>query len=111
MIELLCMLWNQYNLATIRRSEFLSKQITGILNFANWSSDYLTFQKSEFQKKIQLEFPESETKSEFRFRWGSQKSEPKIGIPNQAKHHPNIYHEAYRPTHAGIWNIPWVLPQ
>ncbi len=27
------------------------------------------------------------------------------------KHHPNIYHEAHCPTHAGIWNIPWVLPQ
>ncbi len=27
------------------------------------------------------------------------------------KHHPDIYHEAHRPTHAGIWNIPWVLPK
>jgi hypothetical protein len=27
------------------------------------------------------------------------------------KHHPDIYHEAHHPTHAGIWNIPWVLPQ
>ncbi len=26
---------------------------------------------------------ESKAESEFRFRWGSQKSEPKIGIPNQ----------------------------
>ncbi len=27
------------------------------------------------------------------------------------KHHPDIDHEAYYPTHAGIWNIPRVLPQ
>jgi hypothetical protein len=27
------------------------------------------------------------------------------------KHHPDIYHEAHRPTHAGVWNIPQVLPQ
>jgi hypothetical protein len=27
------------------------------------------------------------------------------------KHHPNIYHEAHHPTHAGIWNVPRVLPQ
>ncbi len=27
------------------------------------------------------------------------------------KHHPNIYHKAHHPTHAGIWNVPQVLPQ
>ncbi len=27
------------------------------------------------------------------------------------KHHPDIDHEAHCPTHAGIWNIPLVLPQ
>jgi hypothetical protein len=26
------------------------------------------------------------------------------------KHHPDIYHEAHRPTHAGIWNVPPVSP-
>jgi hypothetical protein len=26
------------------------------------------------------------------------------------KHHPNIYHEALRPTHAGIWIVPPVSP-
>jgi hypothetical protein len=51
------------------------------------------FRKSEFQfsdspnigikKKIQLESLESQTESESRLQWGSQKSEPKIGIPNQ----------------------------
>jgi hypothetical protein len=45
------MLWSQYKLATIRRTEFLRKEITGILNIANWNSDFLTLQTSEFQKK------------------------------------------------------------
>ncbi len=26
------------------------------------------------------------------------------------KHHPDIYHEAHRSTHAGIWNVPMVSP-
>jgi hypothetical protein len=26
------------------------------------------------------------------------------------KHHPDVYHEAHRPTHAGIWNVPQVSP-
>jgi hypothetical protein len=51
-IELLYMLWNPYKLAMMRCSEFLRQQITGILNFANQNSNYLTFQKLEFQKKI-----------------------------------------------------------
>ncbi len=78
------MLWSQYKLAMMRGSEFLCNQITGIPNFANQNFDFLTFQTSEFQKKIQPESLESKTESEFRFQWGSQKSEPKIGIPNQA---------------------------
>jgi hypothetical protein len=77
------MLWSQYKLATIRRTEFLRKEITGILNIANQNSDFLTLQTSEIQKKIQPESSESNTESEFRLQWGSQKSEPKIGIPNQ----------------------------
>ena len=44
------MLWSQYKLATIRRTEFLRKQITGIPNIANWNSNFLTLQTSEFQK-------------------------------------------------------------
>jgi hypothetical protein len=43
------MLWSQFKLATMRRSEFLRKQITEIPNFANGNSDFLTFQTSEFQ--------------------------------------------------------------
>jgi hypothetical protein len=35
----------------MRRNEFLRKQITRITNFANRNSDFLTFQKLEFQKK------------------------------------------------------------
>jgi hypothetical protein len=34
----------------MRCSEFLRKQITGILNFANCNSSFLTFQTSELQK-------------------------------------------------------------
>jgi hypothetical protein len=45
------MFWSQYKLATIRRTEFLHKEITGIPNIANWNSDFLTLQTSEFQKK------------------------------------------------------------
>ena len=54
------------------------------------------YRKSEFQfsdspdirilKKIQPKYSESKTESEFRLRWGSQKSELKIGIPNQGSH-------------------------
>ncbi len=51
-IKSLYMLWSQYKLVMMRRSEFLCKQITGIPNFTNWNSNSLTFQTSEFQKKI-----------------------------------------------------------
>jgi hypothetical protein len=77
------MLWSQYKLATKRRSEFPRKQITGIPNFANRNSDFLSFQTLEFQKK-RPESPESKTELELCFRWGSQKLEQKIGITNQA---------------------------
>ncbi len=50
-IQSLYMLWSQYKLATIRRTEFLRKEITGIPNIANWNSGFLTLQTSEFQKK------------------------------------------------------------
>ncbi len=42
------------------------------------------FSTAEFKNKFRPEYPESKTESEFRFWWGSQKLEPKIGIPNQA---------------------------
>jgi hypothetical protein len=45
------MLWSQYKLAMIRRTEFLCKEIAGIPNIANRNSDFLTLQTSEFQKK------------------------------------------------------------
>jgi hypothetical protein len=45
------MLWSQYKLARMIHTEFLRKQITGIPNFANWNSNFLTLQTSEFQKK------------------------------------------------------------
>jgi hypothetical protein len=39
------------------------------------------FSRAEFKKRLRLEYLELETELEFRFRWGSQKSESKIGIP------------------------------
>ena len=45
------MLWSQYKLATIRCTEFLRKEITGIPNIANRNSDFLTLLTLEFQKK------------------------------------------------------------
>jgi hypothetical protein len=48
------------------------------------------------------------SKNQFCYYWDA-------GSKNRADcsttHHPNIYHEAHCPTHAGIWNIPQVLPQ
>jgi hypothetical protein len=45
------MLWSQYKVATIRCTEFLCKQITGIPIIANRNSNFLTLQTLEFQKK------------------------------------------------------------
>ncbi len=45
---------------------------------------FLDFFNNGIQKKIRPESLESKAESEFRFQWGSQKLEPKIGIPNQA---------------------------
>jgi hypothetical protein len=80
------MLWSQYKLATMRRTEFLREEITRFPNIANQNLGFLTLQTSEFQKKIQPESSESKMESEFRLRWGSQKLEPKIGILNQTQH-------------------------
>jgi hypothetical protein len=72
------MLWSQYKLAlsscarNCRNSEKLQ---IGIPIF--WLSRNLNF-----KKKIRPESLESETDPEFCFRLGSQKSEPKIEIPN-----------------------------
>jgi hypothetical protein len=77
------MLRSQYKLAAIRRTEFLGKEIIGIPNIANRNSDFLTLQTLNFKKKIPPESLESKTESEFCLQLGSQKLEPKIGIPNQ----------------------------
>jgi hypothetical protein len=79
------MLWRRYKSVTMRRTEFLRKEITGIPNIATRNSNFLTLQTSEFQKQYPLESSESKTESEFCLRWGSQKSDTKIGIPNQGK--------------------------
>ncbi len=77
------MLWSQYKLATIRRNEFLRKEITGIPNIPNRNSNFLTLQSSEFQKMLRPESLEPKMESEFHLQWGSLKLELKIGIPNQ----------------------------
>ncbi len=65
----------------MRCIEFLS---LSFLEFRISESEFwfLNFLTAEFEKKIRPESLESKTESEFRFQWGSQKSEPKIGIPN-----------------------------
>jgi hypothetical protein len=80
------MLWSQYKLATIRRTEFLRKEITGIPNIANQNSNFLTLQTLEFQNKnltgifgikngigfpLTMGVPEIRTKN-----WNSQPSMP-----------------------------------
>ncbi len=78
------MLWSQYKLATMRRSEFLRKQITGIPNIANQNSNFLTLQTSKFQKIIPTGIFGIYNGIGIPLTRGSQKSEPKIRIPNQA---------------------------
>jgi hypothetical protein len=44
---------------------------------------------------------------QFRYYWDAGS---KNWADYSTKHHPDIYHKAHRPTHAGIWNVPLVLP-
>jgi hypothetical protein len=53
--------------------------------FLHRNSDFLTLQTLEFKKKIRPVSSESKMESEFCLQWESQKSEPKIGIPNLGK--------------------------
>ncbi len=48
------------------------------------------------------------SQNQFRYYWNAGS---KNWADYSTKHHPNIYDEAHCPTHAGVWNIPWVLPQ
>ncbi len=57
--------------------------ITGILNFGIGIPIFWLSRHRNFKRKFPTESSESKTESEFRLRWGSQKSEPKIEIPNQ----------------------------
>ncbi len=112
-IKSLYMLWSQYKLARIRRTEFLRKEITGILNIPNWNSNFLTLQTSEFQKIIRPESSDSNTESEFRLQWGSQKSEPKIGIPNQDQIHvvtTKVSQTSQLPPSTPLFCFWWELP-
>jgi hypothetical protein len=77
------MLWSQYKLATIRRTEFLHKEITRNPNIPNQNSDFLILQTLEFQEKKPTRIFGIENGIGILLRWGSQKSEPKIGISNQ----------------------------
>ncbi len=73
---------SRHSLPKLRNSCYIV-YISPTLNIANQNSDFLTLLTSEFQKKIRPESSESKTELELRLQWGSQKSEPKIGIPNQ----------------------------
>ncbi len=57
----------------------------------------MSFQQQNSQKKIRTEYLESETESEFHYQWGSQKSEPKIGIPNLAPSAPVMFSNTIKP--------------
>jgi hypothetical protein len=48
------------------------------------------------------------SQNQFRYYWGASS---KNWADYSTKHHPNIYHVSHFPTRAGIWNVPWVLPQ
>jgi hypothetical protein len=69
-------------LCEMRCIQYLRLYFFGIPNFGIGVSISQLF-NSGIQKKIQPESSESISESEFCFQWGSQKSEPKIGIPNQ----------------------------
>jgi hypothetical protein len=114
------MLWSQYKLV-IRHTEFLRKEITGILNIANRNSDFLTLQTSEFQKKIRPESLESNTESEFHYDGGPRNRNQKLEFPTKLQiilsfpYHiwcgicfwPRLYYRFYNPKAKGclIWDI------
>jgi hypothetical protein len=66
----------------MRITEFLCIILFGIPKFGI-RIQICQFFNSGIQKKIRPESLELKTESEFHFRWRSQKSETKIGIPNQ----------------------------
>jgi hypothetical protein len=82
------MFWSQYKLATIRCTEFLHKEITGIPNIANRNSNFLTLPTLEFQKKNLTGIFGIKNGIRILLTMGvpDQKSEPKIVIPNQESH-------------------------
>ncbi len=69
-------------------------QVPAQRNYRNSEYCKLEFQFSDspdigISKKIHPESLELNTELEFHLRWGSQKSEPKIEIPNQGVHRTN----------------------
>ncbi len=77
-IKSLYMLWSQYKLEMIKRTEFLRKEITGIPNIANRNSNFLTLQTLEFQKKS----PTGIFRIEHRIRIPLTMGVPEIGTEN-----------------------------
>ncbi len=70
----ICMKWDVL-------SSYVKKWNSEFCKSEFWFDEFST---AEFKKKTgrNPEYPESKTESEFCFRWGSQKLEPKIRIPN-----------------------------
>ncbi len=78
------MLWSQYKLATMRCSEFLRKQITGIPNMANQNSNFLTLQTSEFQKKSGRNLRNQKQNWNSAYNGGPRNRNQKLGFPTKA---------------------------
>jgi hypothetical protein len=76
------MLWSQYKLVTIRLTEFLRKQITGIPIFANQNYNFLTLQTSTFQKNPTGIFG-IKNRIGIPLTMGAHKLEPKIRVPTK----------------------------
>jgi hypothetical protein len=97
------MLWSQYKLATIRSTEFLRKEITGIPNIANRNSNFLTLQTSEFQKKNPTRIFEIEKGIGILLTMGV----PEIGTKNWNSQ-PRQYGASScpMPVSSGFWSSP-----
>jgi hypothetical protein len=84
-IESLYMLWSQYKLVTMRCSDFLQKQITRIPNFANWNSNFLTFQTSEFKKKSDLNLSNQKRNRNSVYNGGPRNRNQKLEFPTKVQ--------------------------
>jgi hypothetical protein len=94
------MLWSQYKLGRIRRTEFLRKEITGIPNIANRNSNFLTLQTSEFQ----IKFPTGIFRIENGIRIPLTMGVPEIGAENWNSQ-PSMTSQVYPQQHKQTTNI------